>query len=226
MSLPVGIHDNIVITKTTKNDKGSLVIGVKQVGDVDPMTALNASGSITLDQKEQDFLIFPPRLEDNQGQTDTKENLLKKIAEVKDPLDRILQQYTTTSNIKWDILAGTGLTNENFETRIKTQAVIDKIYANIVEQFIKQMTPYVGETGKKMRMLFIRQSKAKHFPKLRTRFLDSYPFIEPMTVPTSKLKYSKYELDNGLNIPDPVTGESVVSKEDATTAAALFAKTT
>ena len=222
--LTVGIHENLVITKTTKNDKGSLVIGVKQVGEIDPLSALNATGSISLDQKEQDFLVFPPRLEDNQGAVDTKDNLLKKIAEVKDPLDRILQQYTTTANIKWDILANTGLTNENFDVKLKTQGVLDKIYANIVDQFIKQMTPFIGENGKKMRMIFIRQSKAKHYPKLRTKFLDSYPFIEPMTVPVSKLKFSKYEIDNGLNVPDAVTGEQKVSVAEAKEAEALFSK--
>lgn len=220
--LNVGIHNNLVITKTTKNDKGSLVIGVKQVGEVDALAAFNESGAGALEQKEQDFLIFPPRLQDGKGATDTYKNLLNKIAEVRDPLHSILLQYLKTNEIKWDVFAGTGLTNENMEAKLPNADVLNKVYNNIVDYFIKAMQPFVGENGKKMRMLLVRQSAAKHYPKLRTKFLDTYPFIEPMTVPVSKLRYSAYEIKNGLNSPDAVTGEQKVSVADAEAAQALF----
>ncbi len=226
--LSVGIHENLVITKTTKNDKGSLVIGVKQTGgSTNFLDNFNSEGASSLEQKEQDFLIFPPRLQNNAtGATDTQENLLKKIAEVRDPLDAILKQYTTSNNIKWDIFANTGLTNENSATELPTERVLTKIYDNIVNYFIKQMQPFVGENGKKMRMIFVRQSAAKHYPKLRTKFLSGNPFIEPMTVPreASRLRFSKYEIEKGLNVPDAVSGEQTVSVAEANQAEALFSK--
>jgi len=222
--ISVGIHPDLVIAKTTKNDQGTLVVGVKEVAEVNPLDALNASGSVNFNKKEQDFLIYPPKQTNFDGASLDTEGLMKAIAEVKDPLHTILRQYTTDSNIKWDIFAGTDVTAANLAEELKKTSTWNKIYSNIVDQFITMMKPYVGETGKPMRMLFVRQSKAKHFPKLRTRFLDSNPFIEPMTVPAaaSKLKYTKYELENGLDKADSVGGAQQVSKADAQQAEALF----
>lgn len=223
--LKVGIHENLVITKTTKNDQGTLVIGFKEAGEVDLIAAMNSSDSVSFDKNEQDLLIYPPKLENMQGETKTADVLMKDIADVRDPLNKILQQYKTKDSITWDIFAGTGLTaGDDFNKKLTTQGVIDKVYSNIVDQFIAQMAPFVGESGKKMRVLFIRQSKAKHYPRLRTKFLDSNPFIEPMVVPKaqSKVKFTKWETENGYANPEPVGGQQQVSAEDAKQAESLF----
>ena len=58
-------------------------------------------------------------------------------------------------------------------------------------------------------MLFTRRSAAKHFPALRTKWLDNQPFVESMTISAeqSKLKFSKYEIEKGKNNPDPIEEE-------------------
>lgn len=221
-NLNVGIHDNLVVSEVSKNDKGTLIIKVKQAGEVDPLAALNAAGSTQFDAAEKDFMIYPPSVNAFAGGVDTYANVMKKIAEVKDPLDHILRQYTTNSNIKWDVFKNTGITKENIATEITNQETLDKIYANIVDQFIKMMTPFAGDTGKKLRWIFIRQSKAKHFPALRKRFLETYPFVEPMDVPVSKLKYSAFEVTNGLATGEAVTGAQTVSQEEKNTVNELF----
>lgn len=222
--IQVGINENLVITEVSKNDKNSLLIKVKEAGEIDPLAALNSAGSTQFNQATKDLLIYPPSVNNFQGEVDTMEGILKKIAETKDPLDHILQQYSPKSNIKWDIFTGTGITAENIGEKITNQTTLDKIYANIVDQFIKMMTPFAGENSKKVRILFIRQSKAKHFPTLRKRFLESYPFIEPMDVPKaqSKLKFSAFEVTNGLNTGEAVSGAQTVTQEEKNTVEALF----
>lgn len=222
MSIQVGINPNLVITEVKKNEKGTLIIKVKEAGEVDPMTALNSAGSTNFDKAQKDFMVYPPSVNTLDGNPDTWENILKKVAEVKDPLSHILQQYTTGANITWDIFKGTGIDSVNIITKITNQTTVDQIYANITDQFIKMITPFAKEDGKKMRFIFIRQSKAKHFPAFRKRFLETYPFIEPMDVPVSKLRFSKYEMDNGLASGEAVGGAQVVTQEEKNQAETLF----
>ena len=174
----VGIHDNLVITQVSKNDKGTLAIKIKKEQESNPLELLNASTeSTSFDDSEREFLIFPPKAENYQGGQATAEEVLKNIAQIKDQLNHILLSYTTTNNIKWDILKGTGVTVENMETKVTSQDVINQIYNNIVDQFIAMMRPFTKPDGKKVRMVFIQQSQAKHYPTFRKRFLDSYPYI-------------------------------------------------
>jgi hypothetical protein len=43
-----------------------------------------------------------------------------------------------------------------------------------------------------------------------------------MEVPVSKLRFSKYEIDNNLNSGDTVTGQQTVSEEEKNTVETLF----
>lgn len=224
MPISVGITDNIVISSVSKNDRGTLIIKLKEAGEIDPLTALNTAGSTQFNQAEKDMMIYPPSATTFSGETDTFENVLKKIAEVKDPLNHILQAYTTNANIKWDIFAGTGITKDNMQSKLIKQETVDAIYANIVNQFISMMSQFTGDNGKKQRVMLIRQSAAKHYPAFRKRFLESYPFIEPMDIPkeSSKLKFSKFEIDNKLNSGEPVGGQQQVSEEEKNSVETLF----
>ncbi len=221
--ISVGIYENLVIHKIAKNDQGTLVIGVKEAGKIDPLLALNTTGG-KLESESKDFLIYPPKPENFEGQTDTYENNLKKIGDIKDQLEHILKQYITTNNIKWDVFAGTGVTSDNIADKMMSATVLTQVYENIVEQFIKMMKPHVSDNGKKMRMIFVRSSANKHYPALRKRFLDTYPFIESMEIPKaqSKLKFSKYEIDKGFNSGEPVAGAQEASAQEAQTASSFF----
>lgn len=225
--LKVGIHQDLVITKTEKNDKGSLVIGVKKISSVNPLDRLNSStGSTSFEAEENDFLVYPPQTTNFSGEKLDAEKVMKSIASVVDPLAHILSQYITKDKIKWDLFKDTGVTSENYSQKVTEEETLTKIYNNIVAQFTAAMKPFIGENGKKLRGIFPRQSKAKHFPALRKSFLESQPIFEPMTVPAeqSKLKFSKYEIDNGLNLAEAVTAQQQVSTEDAKSAESLFAK--
>jgi hypothetical protein len=221
----VGIYENLVIHKVAKNDQRTLVIGVKEAGKIDPLAALNMTGGTKLEGESKDFLIYPPKVENFEGQLDTYENNLKKIGDIKDQLEHIVKQYITSNNIKWDVFAGTGVTNENIADKLVSAPVLTQVYENITDQFIKMIQPHVGENGKKMRMIFVRSSATKHYPALRKRFLETYPFIESMEIPKaqSKLKFSKYEIDKGFNSGEPAAGAVQASLQEAESASSLFA---
>jgi hypothetical protein len=220
--LGVGIHENIVVEKAEKNDKGTLEIHFKQIGDINPIDLLNAagSGSTSFEAKTERITVWRPTLREGQ---DTYKTASDKIAELKDTLQSILAQYLTIDKIKWDVFAGTGITADTY--KIKVMDYIDTIYDNIVNQFVKQVTPFVGENSNKFRLLLVRQSAAKHYPKLRSKYLDTNPFIESMSVPASasKLKYTKFEVEKGLNNGTPVDAPAAASTADAKQAESLFA---
>lgn len=223
--IPVGIHENLVVSSTTRNDQGTLVIKIKHASNTaNPLEMLSSSGSLDFDEKEQEFLIFPPKNTQYGGQLSTYQEILRKIGDLRSPLDHILEKYTTTDKIKWDPFKNTNITVDNIESELLNQSTIDAIYNNICEQFIEQMKPFVGDDGKKLRMLFIRSSEAKHFPKLRTKYLESYPFAESMEIPASKskLRFSNYEITKNLNSDAPAQAATGVDSADAKLADALF----
>lgn len=211
--IKVGIHENLVLAKTILNDKGSLVLGFKQVSDADPLAVFNSAAISSSSTVENDFLIYPPRVTDFEGNVDTQENILRKIGEVRDLLTYIMHQYMTSDKIVWDIFEGADVTPENLYTKIKNQDTLNLIYGNIVKQFIDAMTPFVGENGKKFRMIFVRKSKASNFPTLRRKFLDTQGFMEPMSIPAAqtKLAFTKYEKENGLDKADALIADAAPS---------------
>ena len=84
------------------------------------------------------------------------------------------------------------------------------------------MTPVVGENSKLVNVLFTRQSKTKHFPKLRTKWLTGQPFIEDATATPSKLKFSDYEIKNGLDKGDAATGAQAPDANEVEQASSVF----
>ena len=122
--------------------------------------------------------------------------LSNEIKKFKDRLTHILLNYTTSDNIKWDIFKGLGFkTADDVTNKLPDQKVLDKVYGNIVDQFVTMMKTY--RTDEPVRFKFTRQSKAKNYITI-----PSYaPFMEPMTIPTeqSQLKYTEYETNLRLN---------------------------
>jgi hypothetical protein len=218
--LSVGVHENVQFSKVAKNDKGTLIVGFKKQ-EVDKLAALSQG---RFEPEEQDFLIFPPQLTNYSGSDSTPEEMLVKWGEITSPLEHIATQFLTKDKVKWDLFFGTGITKENYDAKMTQQDTVDKIYNNIVTQFINWMMPFTKST-KTFRMVFIRSSKAKHYAKLRTRYLSSQPFMEPMDVTPSKVKFSEYEKKNGLDNPNQAGGAQAPSTADTNQAEEMFAGT-
>lgn len=222
--IKVGIHNNVQMTKATTNDRGTLVWGIKKVTTNKLADFDAASDDSASDTEENDFLFFPPQATAKDGSIDTAENNSTKIKELKDQLSHILLRFMPSSQIKWDTLKDTGVTNENFEEKLTQQPILDKMYENIVADFIEMATPFIGPSAPLSRILLTRQSKAKHFPALRKRYLKTQPFFESMDVPQerSALKYTPWELENGFNNPNKVEEVDVNDSSAASTVDAIF----
>lgn len=212
--LGVGIHENIVVEKAEKNDKGTLEIFLQQVGDIDPIAALNSGN--TLEAKTEKLTIWKPTLNDQ----DNYKTVTDKISDLTNTLSQLLQQYSTGS-VKWDLFAGTGITAETYS--VKVMGYVDIIYENIVNQFIAKIRPFIGEHSKASRVKLVRQSKAKHYPKFPSQARFPTLFIESMQIPVaaSKLKFTDYEVKNGLNVGDRIDAPAA-SAVDAKQAETLF----
>jgi hypothetical protein len=107
---------------------------------------------------------------------------------------------------------------------VKRPLILTGIYTNYVDQFVTQITPFVGPSSPLFRMKFIRTSKDKHFSSI-PKFA---PFIEPMsiTLASSKLKYSRYELGWRKGDPEkgPYTGVNYSDPSQVEGAAAAVTK--
>lgn len=227
--IPVGIHENVRHHKATKNDKGTLVLGFVKEVSTDLESFNSSSADSAGGTQENDFLIFGPSNLDREGKTDTTGNISNKIKELKDQLSHILLNYMPQDKIKWDPFKGLGITQDNIDAKLKNQSVLDQIYKNIVDQYIDMVTPFNSNVSLKFRVVFIRSSQTKHFSKLRSKFLTENPFMEPMNVSkgASKIRFTKWELDNKLNNPTKISTETAetVDKTAQSEADLAFATT-
>lgn len=214
--LSVGIHENIIIDTAGKDDAGHLKITFKSAGEEDPLAGLNSSTDTSAtDGNSSDIRLFSPSVTNWEKQRDEPEVNLRKIKEVKDQLHHILKHYMREDEIKWEVNANIeGLTMTNIFEKIGDQSVMDQMYDNLANQFISQLGPKL-DSSKKFRVLFVRQSKAKHYPTLRKKYLNTQPFMEPMSVPAeqSQLKFTSYEIQNDLDNPGKIEEDQKVGGE-------------
>lgn len=217
MSLTVGIHENVVLSKATKNDKGTLVVGFKKAEEIDLIAALNSANS-SLEAPEQELLMFPPTIKNWDGTLADGKEMLKKVNSFKEPLEHLLSPYLTSDKIKWNIFAGIdGIDTTNLFAKLEDQETVNKIATNIVDDFIKMVTPFLNNK-KKFRLKLIRKNNSRYSALPRYA-----PFVESMDVPkeSSKLKFTQYEIANKLN--EPLTAEATtVSSAEAEEAKSLF----
>jgi len=225
MPLNVGINNNLVFSKALKNERGTLVIGFKEAGEINPLEALNSGEQVSFKSNEQDILIYPPKLENFENKVDSFENIMNKIAEIVDPLNHILHVYLKLEDVKkgWDMFKGTGITMENLQSKIMTQTTLTKIYDNIVDQFLVMAQPCLDQKLK-VRVLLVRTSNNKHYPTLRRRFLESNPFIEPMEVPigSTKLRFTPWEIKRGLDNGVPLLPKNHLDPTETEVIDSLF----
>lgn len=255
--LKIGVNDNVVISKAEKNDKGTLVISIAELGT----EVKEKKGSILDDMADgsdssgsdsgTNFLIFMPNLtkyeKDEAGNAVVEEGavILKSFVDMKNQLAHFLSRFLTAKQVKFAPFAGIAGVNLSDEkdviAKIATEAVAKKVYENYVDNFIKQITPFLNKQDKPSRLFLHRKSEASHFGVLRKKFLDNQPFLEGMDIPVELSKlytkqttattkfheaveiegvkyvpaFSTYELKNKLDNTEKVEG-----KGDAASAAA------
>lgn len=240
--ITVGINENVVLQKVeiTDKEKGTLAFTFRNAlaemkEEVSGFDALMADGyTETGDGSSLTIRLFPPLKpfdKDSKDMpisaADQQKSASESIAEKKNILFQILTTYMTSDKAKMDIYRNTGLTQENFNSRIIMEETLNKIFVNMAEDFVRLITPFLDTDATPVRLLLVCQSKTKHFADFRQRFVKDNPIIEPMAIPkeASKLKFTSYEIKNKLNDASGATQDAADKAEhegELQTAASVF----
>lgn len=234
--IQVGINNNVFLKNVVSDDKLWLTLTFEQEQKIaySPFEAIGAENeAIEKPISSMDVKIFNlkvPKATDMKGNTRTtaqiEEMVTRDITKLKATLLHFLKGYLTKDQIKFDVYRATGITADNYGPSIRQQNILDQITKNLHQDFITMVTSFLT-TKQLFRLLLIRQSKDKHFATLRDNYLDENPIWESMEVPeeATKVKFTKYEIDNGLNDPTPTSKSSADKPGEAApevTAASVF----
>lgn len=222
--LRVGIQENIVFQKAAFNDKGTLTFSFRPVNLDGTATAeaeddgFDEEGGARSENSAATLLLFAPKVPtfksrsgDDLSDEEKVAIVQKDLSVLKDQLFGFLGCYMPIKDIKLRPYEGTGVTKENFKTELLDNDTIYKVYRNYGERFIELMKPFFNDDKYALRLKLVRQSKAKHYATIPGgQYLVENPFVEPMEVPAekSRVKFSKWEKDNGLDNGDPVAQSS------------------
>jgi hypothetical protein len=221
--LRVGIQENLVFQKAAVNEKGTLALSFRPVS-LDPDgpkeeesddDGFNEEGGARTANNSASLLIFAPKVptfKDKKTGDDLTD--AEKVTIVQNDLNVLQDQlfgflgcYMPIKELKFKPYENTGVDKTNYKTELLDNDTIQKVYNNYAEKFIAWMKPFFNDDKFPIRLKLVRQSKAKHYATLPGgKFLVENPFVEPMEVPAdkSRVKFSKWEKDNGLDNGDPV----------------------
>jgi hypothetical protein len=233
----VGIHENIILDKASLDDKGRLVLNLRlkdeQKQQEAPMSAFARMNAAEVIEEESDagLILWTFKLPDDKDKTGNVRTVEQKgelvsndISRLKNQLQQILEQYMSKDKITWSIFDGCAIAEETYYQDLNSQPNLDMIYKNIVEQFIAHIQPFLGKDEYPVRWKLARQSKDKHYARIPDRYIKDNPFIETMEVPAkdSRVKWTPYEIKEGLNDGTPVTREAADTTEPTPEAKNVF----
>lgn len=239
--IKIGINENVYLGNALVDDKGSLQLIFKEIGDTTKpkMSMFEAAASdeavfaapdITLRR----FALNPPKNEDNKRTAEQMaEMITDDVNKEKDVLRHILKRYMTADQLKGVLqpFRSIPIDETTYESQIVKKEILEAVSKNLFSDFIGAITPFLNKPNEyPSRLLLIRQSKDKHYAAFRNKYLDENPFLEDMAIPkeASKLKFTGYELTNGLDSDAPVAKPSAPAAgtgapaADAVTASSLF----
>jgi hypothetical protein len=227
MRIQVGIHKDVILQRAYFDDKGRFNIALRQLGEKkeekasSPFAQMNAAEVVEEDATSS-ITLWPFKIPDEKdkqqnvrSEQDRGEMLSADITRFKNQLQQILEQYTSKDKITWSIFDGAAIAEETYHSDLLSQSNLDTIYKNIGEQFMAMFQPFADNDNFPMRLKLARQSKDKHYARLPDRYIKDNPFIEPMEVPEdkSRVKWTAYELKEGLNDGTPITRASADTTE-------------
>jgi hypothetical protein len=151
------------------------------------------------------------------------------IAATRAIIEHIMQGYmpSDVASAKNVVYENTGIDQNNFTQKIVQKPVLLAIHENLTRHFINGMKEFVGKPDLLFRLLLVRQSKDNPYPTFRKRYISDNPFWESMDVPAdqSKVKFTSYELKEGLDSNAPAPSKSDADKKQSnapTSASSVF----
>lgn len=211
--ISVGINENVVLLKADTTEKGALQITFEEKASLEKTSSvfddLQTAKVENDGQTSRSLLVFPfkkPTGVRNEGKTDDEliEMTSDDMKKVKNQLTQLLEQYLTSDKIAWDPYAGTGIDTTNYRQKFSDDDALAKVFENYANQFIAQASPFFGNKAYLLRVKLVRQSADKHFATIPGKFLVDNPWVELMEVPTARVKFTKWEIDNKLNDGTPI----------------------
>lgn len=213
--IQIGINENIFIESAVLDEKGNIAISFAEVGAVgkEKISYFDniASDEVVETEFGMTIKLFPP-LPPKEGNDRTEEKnvqmLTGDINKTKGILLHLLHGWMTTEELKgkMDPFAGLPIDQNNFDAQIQKKEILEGIHKNLGRAFTELIKPYLKDEANPFRLLLVRQSTDKHYATLRGKYIKENPFWEPMSVPkeASKLKFTAYEIANGLDNGNPV----------------------
>jgi hypothetical protein len=231
--LKVGIHENLKLSEETcVNDKGSLEIHIESAADAkDAIMDAFASNS-TFSPMKGKLIMFPPNMKSFDGIVKTPAEIASDLLKVRHQLMCYAKIYATNEKVEaaiggMNMLQGLGIPEDELSSavaRLTNEEFMLKVNTNLSVKFVaflNEVNAFKG--GVKFRQKFLRQSKDKNYATIPNSDFDVW--IESMDIPksASKVAYSKWELDNKKNDPNPSAGDKAESStEDSNKAKNLF----
>lgn len=233
----VGINEDTVIDSAELNDKKALLLSFSTIADNQLSLFEQLSATEVSDAETATTIrIFPFKVPDKKDLTERQkqDRVIGDIRDTRNILLHFLLNFYPKNEVVLDTYKGCGLTKDtpvaDFMKKHLSQAFLDKVWLNISTEFIRMAKPLFGREEYRFRLKLRRQSKEKHFATFPNKFLESRPFIEPMTVPKeeSRVKFDAWEIKEGLDNPDPApvsTADPVDGQDNGTTADNVLADT-
>lgn len=226
MAIKVGINENVRLNaeNTVVNEKGTLVIAFQQganISEIDTDDLINSTAKVRGTSSTTNIMLWPIEVEQGGVPRET-ERIAKDVANLRDQLEHILEGYMTKPEAKLDAYAGLSLTKDNIGEMLQKQSTIETMYKNLTTQFVAKVKGLSADAlAEEFRLLLVRRSENNHYGTLRRSFITDNPFFESMKVPAnaSKVKFTKYEINKGLDKAEAVAKpEAVADGQDTTTA--------
>jgi hypothetical protein len=224
--IQVGINENVFLKKLGRSEKGALELYFSDAAEdktVDVFAAMQ-SNEVVDTGLETKLLIFPPMVIKKDDITRAKkvDLMSKDIQDTKNQLVHIAQRYMTTDKITIGsvMFKDTNIkSSTDFDDMILDETTFMKVFDNMANEFITLMTPFVGDASLRSRLKLQRQNKEKHFATLPKSFLSERPMYESMEIPKdkSKIAFSKWEKDNGLDDGTPASKDAAADKPSEAT---------
>ena len=221
--LGVGIHENVVLSsKTAINDKGSIVLELETKTDATDLLGAFDSGE-SLEPDAVSLIMWPINMTNWEGKAKSASEVGQDLNNLKNTFVDILEVFMTSDKAKAALGAdamfkGLGInaeTQSTLPTKLLQEGFVKSVYTNICTAFIEAAKPFMDTN--RMRIKLRRTSTAKHYAMIPPRGKYKETWIESMEVPTSasQVKWSKYELDKGLNSGAKAETDAVHATEAA-----------
>lgn len=226
--IKVGVNENVIVAKAEINDKGTLIVGVKELGveiaekkeltlaeqlaEGDDTTGADGFGMTN-------FLMFMPNLiafdKDENGNDVPAEgkDVLAGFIDLKNQLAHWLKRFMTAGQIKFSPFAGVAVDAANPDdiyAKIVIKANAEKMYSNYITQFVTQITPFLNQEAKTCRLFLHRKSEASHFGVLRKKFLENQPFLEDnINIPIEASKMYTKQVPGTTTEHEPIEKDGI-----------------